>query len=855
MYFTADFQFESDINHRSDSMLVFQKNWREHIRNDPQKGCRRAGIDFKWLAEIVAEINMYLPDDWRLTRSKNNFRIDIVADTSVSLVGHAFRTDNDNILNIIDTVFPTKFIDTEDLKNLENKIRRGLKASTKKTHPETVVPNLYFFRPGPAKSDSPLFARQYERVKKNKTGEFGGDQYHRIHPLTKAGLDLMHFRWIKWNINGNTCLVDAVHQDYHGKNYWDIIPELNTASKRGNAEEYLGEYEKILLEYNIHPQEVSRPLLDDSFQIEYKYLVPGSSGDAGAVYKTIEECIDELGFSVIERPSRSTEQIDDYYDDAAFSLHNAGASFRVRKKSNDNILVSLKKRKPIEDIYARSGLYERIEEEAVISLSQENDLKRGNPVNILPYRLLPFIAGNLGALQHVMTVHNQRKTFVLQDDTLRKINLCMDRVTYEFGAGSPGKSFFELEIQSRGSSKERTRQLAEYISENLGLIPSGQSKYERGLSLLKTGKTSDRKKKVIIDTDCGVDDALALILALKSDELDVLAITTVSGNVHVDQVNQNVDRILKVLPYEKNLILAQGADRPLKSKERKEAGSVHGEDGLGDIQDHSSGKPLPLDDRPAWKLICDLAREHTREITLITLGPLTNLALAIEKEPDSVRHLQEVVSMGGVFFDVGNVGPDAEFNVMADPDAARNVVRFCRDSCRKIAVDKEGRPVDLPENPSQKDFEKVKDFLDRNLPDPDMVPLTFIGLDVTHRVALRRSTLDHAVKSSPGNHVIEFVQKISKKYMDFYFGNEGLDGCYLHDPLAVGFVINPAFLRIEKHIIRVETQGAFTSGMIFPDDRPTTNWAWKNPAEKVIGVARQVERESFEEFFLKRIME
>jgi len=839
-------------------MLVFQKNWREHIRKDPQKGCIRAGIDFKWLVEVVAEINLYLPDDWRMTRSENNFRIDIVGGKCVSLIGHAFRTGNEKILNIIDTVWPTNFSDTKDLKHVENRndgTRMGLKAGTKKKYPEIVVPNLYFFRPSPAKLDSPLFARQYERVKKNKTGKFGGDQYHRIHPLTKAGLDLMHFRWVKWDINGNTCLVDTVPEDYHGKNFWEIIPELDGERMRRNAEAYLKEYEKILKEYEIHPKKSTRSLPADSFQIEYKFLVPES--DVSAVYEIIDGCIEELDFSVVEKPKRATEQIDDYYDDANFSLHKSGASFRVRKKANDNLLVSLKKRKPIEDIYACSGLYERIEEEAVITLSQENDLQNGKPVNILPYRLLPFITKNMGVLQHVMTVKNQRKAFVLQDDSLRKIYLRLDSVSYNFfNSASPKNTFFELEIQSKEASKELTRQLAEKISVSLGLLPSGQSKYERGISLLKTGIIPDKvKKKVIIDTDCGVDDALALILALKSEELDVLAITTVSGNVHVDQVTRNVSRILEVLPYEENLILARGADRPLK-RERTEAGSVHGEDGLGDIQDYGSSKPVPLDDRPAWKVICDLAREYPQKITMITLGPLTNLAIAMKNEPDSVCHLHELVSMGGVFFDVGNVGPDAEFNVMADPDAARNVVRFCRDSCRKIPVDQAGRTVDLPENPSQQDFEMVKGFVDRDLQNyPDIVPLTFVGLDVSHRVALRRHTLDHAVKSCPGNHVLEFVQKISRKYMDFYCNNEGLNGCYLHDPLAVAFVINPSLLRIENHIIRVETQGAFTSGMIFPDDRPTTNWAWKNPAEKVIGVARQVEREAFEEFFLNRLME
>lgn len=104
------------------------------------------------------------------------------------------------------------------------------------------------------------------------------------------------------------------------------------------------------------------------------------------------------------------------------------------------------------------------------------------------------------------------------------------------------------------------------------------------------------------------------------------------------------------------------------------------------------------------------------------------------------------------------------------------------------------------------------------------------------------------------NNLLKFVQDISKKHMDFYYENEWLPGCYLHDPLAVGYVINPSFLKVEQHIIHVETRGESTSGMIFPDDRPTRNPAWRNPAKEVIGIAKNVEREAFEEFFLIRLV-
>jgi inosine-uridine nucleoside N-ribohydrolase/uncharacterized protein YjbK len=832
-------------------MLVFQLNWKEHIRDDPEKGCKRAGIDFKWLVEVVAEINAYLPDDWRMTRSTNNFRINIVSNKhTVALVGYSYRTSEDRILSIIDSVHPKNYGDIYDLKESTGKKEKRINASLKKKNPPT--PNLYFYRPCPPDSKIPLFARQYERIKYKKDGSPVGRQYHRIHPLTKAGLDLTHSRWVRWTINGDVMPVDTIPPDYHGKDYWEI-PDLVSAGKRACAEKYIDVYNEIVKEVNVALPKAEK---NDhiQYEIEYKFLVPGTGQDVNASFELIEEYIRKSSFTIQDADSKAKVQTDTYFDDDRLSLHAGGASFRVRKKEG-TICATLKKRLPAEKAYSDTGLYQRIEEEAIITSDQEKELLAGQDINAFPYRLLPFIAPGCKILSSKFQLSNKRKTIILSDNDNynRKIELCLDKISYKI-EGNERRPFFEIEIESKGAHRDTIKKIADYLESNLELIPSQQSKYERGISLLKASQIPRGRKKVIIDTDCGVDDALALVLALKSPELDVLAITTVSGNVHVNNVNTNVFKVLKELNIDDPPLVAKGADKPLKI-ERIEAESVHGKDGLGDVDSIKMLKNAVLDKRPAWKLICDLAKENLKEVTLITIGPMTNLAVAIKNDPEGVHSLREVVSMGGVFFDVGNVAPDAEFNVRADPDAANKVVEFCRDSCVKKPVDEKGKEVALPSEPGEDDFKKVKGFVDHDPDDPDMVPLTFVGLDVTHKVVLRQSMLDKAVEAHPRNDLLKFIQEISKKYMAFYYRNEGLNGCYLHDPLTVAYVINPSFLDVKKHIIHVETTGNFTNGMIFPDDRPTTNWAWRNPAKEVIGVARDVEREGFEEFFFMRLIE
>lgn len=797
-------------------MLVFP-NDRKKLRHIEERVAERAQVNFKWLLEIVEDINRYLPDDWRMTRSgKNAFSILIVADKTLQFVGQSFKIGENRILSVIGTIYEPHYFHKDDLRALGISKKKEVTSSIKKEHPELIIPNLYFFRPCPENSISPLFARQYEKIKKNKKGKKVGDEYHRIHPLTKSGLDLEHFRWIRWTINGDAEFVNTINSEYHGKDYWDI-QELNDDKSKN----YFNTYKSLLEKHNIKPYEKPE-IAPTPYEVEYKFMVPGSKSDATVTFELVDKAVKEKGFNIVS-DKKTAQQVDLYFDDEELTLHSIGASFRLRKKK-DNIRVTVKKRLPAKKGYSEEGLYERVEEEAVISQFQEKALLAGEPINVFPYRLIAYIAPYCRTLKPIVKVINDRRVLNLKDSNNCQVELCLDNVSYEINSKTVGP-YFEIEIESKGSPRESVRDLANFLEENLGLIPSHQSKYERGISLLKTVSIPKERKLVIIDTDCGVDDALALILAFKSPELEVKAITTVSGNVHIDKVVPNVFKVLNAVGLKDFPIVARGAENPL-IKSFEPVPSVHGNDGLGDVDSIPQRDNILLDTHPAWKIICNVAREYPKQVTLITIGPMTNLALAIQNDPESISNLKEVVAMGGVFFEIGNREADAEFNVYSDPDAAAKVVEFCRNSYLKIPVE-----------------------------NSKIVPLTFVGLDVTHKVLLRRAYLERLVKAHSHNKLLKFVRDISKKYMDFYEGNEGLPGCYLHDPLAVAYVINPEFLDIEKHIINVETRGQFTSGVIFPDDRPTRNPQWRNPTEEVIGIAQHVEREAFEEFFIKRLIE
>jgi purine nucleosidase/pyrimidine-specific ribonucleoside hydrolase len=315
------------------------------------------------------------------------------------------------------------------------------------------------------------------------------------------------------------------------------------------------------------------------------------------------------------------------------------------------------------------------------------------------------------------------------------------------------------------------------------------------------------RKPVNLDTDAGVDDAMAIILALRSPELDVQAITTVAGNVGVDKCTKNVLRVLSLMALTEYPIVAEGAERPLV-RAPFTAGSVHGEDGLGELGD-AYYPELPTgvtSDLQAVDLMLQLIGDSPGEITLIATGPLTNVARAIRKDPRTMAQVKEIVFMGGAVHVPGNIPPGAaEFNIFVDPHAAEVVLGF---------------PVSLV-----------------------MVPL-----DVTHQVKLMRTAVEWELGSRAAR-VPRFIADATRKYMRFYRDDQGHDGCYLHDLLAVGVAIDPSFVTTEAMRIYVETEGKVTAGMTLPFRHPT-----RDPAKREapnVRVCNTVDAERFLQLFLK----
>ena len=190
-------------------------------------------------------------------------------------------------------------------------------------------------------------------------------------------------------------------------------------------------------------------------------------------------------------------------------------------------------------------------------------------------------------------------------------------------------------------------------------------------------------QRILIDTDPGVDDAYAILLAMRSPELHVAAITTVCGNVSVEQATQNLSTILGLLDLDEFPIIAQGEAAPL-IKPLVTAAHVHGDDGLGNTSRlrNADGSPryapanTDLSSMSGVELILEMASRYPDELTVVALGPLTNLAKAIRKDAAKMRQVRKIIVMGGAFEEYGNVTTTAEFNIFVDPHAAQEVFQF-----------------------------------------------------------------------------------------------------------------------------------------------------------------------------------
>ena len=308
-------------------------------------------------------------------------------------------------------------------------------------------------------------------------------------------------------------------------------------------------------------------------------------------------------------------------------------------------------------------------------------------------------------------------------------------------------------------------------------------------------------RPVLIDTDAGVDDALALILALRSPEISVKAITTVAGNVEVGKCTRNVFTILDELQTPDPPPVAQGAARPLR-RPVFTAPEVHGSDGLGDMRGRKakSRRPNPH----AWKVIRDCCLQYSGRLTIVALGPLTNLATVLRKDPRALRSVKRIVSMGGAFRVPGNTGPVAEFNYFVDPDAADALLG-------------------------------------------SGVRMTVVPLDVTERVVLMRKELELRARRR-ANRASRFILGFTKKYMRFHDRTEGFYGAYLHDPIAVTVAVLPAIVETRRTAVRVETKGELTRGMSV-----AVGGLKSSAGHPLVDVATDLDGETFLRFFHSRL--
>ena len=275
------------------------------------------------------------------------------------------------------------------------------------------------------------------------------------------------------------------------------------------------------------------------------------------------------------------------------------------------------------------------------------------------------------------------------------------------------------------------------------------------------------RQKIIIDTDPGIDDAMAIHMAFADPRLEVVGLTTIFGNVNVEQATRNALFLAEQANYK--LDVAKGASRPLVQEPNEPSYYVHGDEGFGDLPaQNPKGRIHDLD---AADYIIQTCRAHSGEIALCPVGPLTNIAIALQRDPELVRHVKQVVIMGGAGFVPGNVTDYAEANIWNDPHAADVVFGA--------------------------DWEVV-----------------MIGLDVTTQVMCYPH--DYQAVADESGPIGAFINDISAFYARFYATIYKETLCVLHDPCAIIAITDPALFEYRKIPVQVICQGA-AIGQTVPD--------------------------------------
>ena len=292
------------------------------------------------------------------------------------------------------------------------------------------------------------------------------------------------------------------------------------------------------------------------------------------------------------------------------------------------------------------------------------------------------------------------------------------------------------------------------------------------------------KKQIILDCDPGQDDAVALALAMAAkDEIDLLGVTTVAGNVPLNLTQRNA-RIMCDICHRTDIKVYAGAEKPM-AQPLVTAEHVHGKSGLDGIVIYEP--TTPLEEKHAVDFIIEtcLAADNN-SIFLIPTGPLTNIGLAIERAPAILSKIKEIILMGGALREGGNITPSAEFNIYVDPEAAQIVLRC---GC----------------------------------------PIVMMSLDVTHQVLTTRKRVDaiRNLDSTVGEPIASLIEFYERYDEEKYH----LDGAPLHDPCTIAYLIKPDLFSLKEVNVEVETEGDFTRGATVVDywdvteRTPNVQWA------------------------------
>jgi purine nucleosidase len=347
---------------------------------------------------------------------------------------------------------------------------------------------------------------------------------------------------------------------------------------------------------------------------------------------------------------------------------------------------------------------------------------------------------------------------------------------------------------------------------------------------------------ILVDCDTGIDDSLALLYAVASPECDLVAVTCTAGNVSARQVAENTRAVLE-LAGRSDVEVAIGRETPL-ARALVTTPETHGPHGIGYAE--LPPATMPLSSRFGPDLIVEEARRRPRELTLVTLAPLTNVALAVQREPELPRLLRRLVIMGGSYRSSGNTAPTTEWNVSCDPEAA------------KIVLDAFGAL------------------------EPSLRP-TALGLDVTERAKMLPEHLaalaaragcspdggrpdggrpnggrpngarpngarpDGARPDGAANPIVRYLADALRFYMEFHSRYDGFYGAFIHDPLALAAALDPTLVRTEAVAVDVELNGRLTTGETVADWRRV----WGRPPN--VDVAVEADSERFMAHFIERV--